>query len=196
VKQILGTVVVLGLVMVGCSSLPAAPGQPTASQPTADQPTENVPSATPPAGAAPTTAAPVDGLGFGKAGNSAVVKIGDQTYEFENLYCVTLAGAIGAQSVSGDPHVNIDLPPMNWQTSGEGWEPPAVSVDGDDPYFDLTAGAAVSDSRLVGKSQVDSFDSDGKHATGTATFIDITAFMLDQSTPTVSGTFEVTCAAS
>jgi hypothetical protein len=130
---------------------------------------------------------------FGSADNTAVVVIGDQRYEFANLYCVTLAGAMGASSVSGDPKVNIDLPPQDWETSGSDWDPPSIRIQEDDPYLDLQAGN-VLDTRVTDEqSLVDSFTSDGKHATGTATFLDMATFMIDQSTPSVSGTFEVTC---
>lgn len=138
---------------------------------------------------------PDDPLGFGEAQNTATVTVGDTTYEFENLYCVTIGGALGASSVGGDPTVDISLPPEGWETSGEDWSPPSVRVQGDDPYFDYMAGGdvAMADDRLAGRSQVDSFSSDGYHATGEATFIDQQAFMLDATTEGMTGTFEVTC---
>jgi len=44
-----------------------------------------------------------------------------------------------------------------------------------------------------GMSQVDSFESDGHHASGTATFIDLQAAMMGESPPPMETTFEVTC---
>lgn len=138
---------------------------------------------------------PDDPLGFGEAQNTATVTIGDTTYEFENLYCVTMGGALGASSVGGDPTVDISLPPEGWETSGEDWSPPSVRVQGDDPYLDFMAGGdvAMADDRLTDRSQVDSFSSDGYHATGDATFMDEQSFMLDAGTEPVTGSFEVTC---
>jgi hypothetical protein len=139
---------------------------------------------------------PDDPLGFGEEANTAVVVIGDQRYEFADLYCVTIGGALGAASVGGDPQVDIDVPPEDWETSDEDWDAPSVRISGDDPYLDLRAGGEVveMDARMEdGQSQVDGFTTDGHRASGTATFIDYQAFTTDQSPDPISGTFEVTC---
>lgn len=138
-----------------------------------------------------------DPLGFGDEENVAVVTIGDDRYEFTDLYCVSMGGAMGATSVGGDPQVNIDLPPLDWETSDEGWDAPSIRVSGDDPYFDMQAGGETmaADERVEpGSTQVDSFVSDGYHASGEATFIDATAVMVSEDPQPVTGTFEVTCA--
>jgi len=139
---------------------------------------------------------PDDPLGFGKADNTAVVTVGDQRYEFSNLYCVTVFGVVAAQSVGGDPKVHIDVPPADWETSGEEWDPPSIRISGDDPYLDLRAGDEVvrNGARVgPGQSQVDSFTTEGRHVSGTATFLDYRAFTTNQNADSVSGTFEVTC---
>lgn len=150
-----------------------------------------------PASAAASQASTDDPLGFGEEENVAVVTIGDDSYEFTDLYCVSMGGAMGATSVGGDPQVNIDLPPLDWETSDEGWDPPSIRVSGDDPYFDMQAGGetVAADERVEpGSSQVDSFESDGYHATGTATFIDANAVMVSEDPEPITGTFEVNCA--
>lgn len=187
-------------VLVAACSGATTPAETTPTQATPAAPAPN--NATPTANgqANETTPAPGqqsvnpnDPLGFGNAANTAMVVIGDQTYTFENLYCVTLAGALGASSVGGDPTVDISLPPENWQSAGGEWEDPSVRVQSDEPYFDYQAGGSVDDRITPEMSQVTSFSSDGKHASGEANFIDEAKFMLDQSSPSVSGTFEVTC---
>jgi hypothetical protein len=137
-----------------------------------------------------------DQLDFGDVENTAIVIIGGERYEFTDLYCVTMGGALGAVSVGGDPKVDIDIPPRDWETSGEDWGPPTIRVSGNEPYFDFRAGDEMfeSDDRVgEGMSKVDSFTTDGVRATGTATFIDTNAVMLNQEPDPIEGTFEVTC---
>ncbi len=125
---------------------------------------------------------------------TAVVVIGDQRYEFSGLYCVTMGGALGASSVGGDPSVNIDLPPEDWETSSEGWDPPGVRVSIDDPYAKFSADQQAGEYQpkiKPGMSQVDSYTSDGYQASGTATFVDVFDFTADPVP--VKGTFEVSC---
>lgn len=125
---------------------------------------------------------------------TAVVVIGDQRYEFADLYCVTMGGALGAVTLAADPSVDINLPPEGWETSGDDWDPPSVQLSGDEPYFDFHAGGETVElmgSIEEGASQVDSYESDGFHATGTATFADL-ANVSDVPAP-LTGTFEVTC---
>jgi len=180
--------------IAACSGAPAAtPGTILTDAPTP----ANGATPAPPDGGATTN--PDDPLGFGDEANTAVVTIGDQRYEFGNLYCVTLGGAMGAVSVGGEPTVDIDLPPMDWQTSGEDWDAPGVEVD----EGDLSWIADLGDTGLIriepGLSQVDSFNSDGYHATGTATFMEATAWnavqlgISEEAPEPVQGTFEVTC---
>ncbi len=151
-----------------------------------------------PAGGVPTSTAPA-GSGvldsFIDAGASAVVTIDGTRYEFTDLYCVTIAGAMGVQSIKGNPKVNIDLPPLGWETSGAGWDPPSVSVSSDEPSFTLVAGAETIGyiaNLKAEDSRVDSYDTDGYCATGTATFIDANVALTQAAEP-LKGTFEVTC---
>ncbi len=187
-RNLLIVLVALSLSLAACSggAAPSAPGQ---SNPTADPQTNATDNPT----SGQQSVNPDDPLGFGSAENTAVVVIGDQRFEFSNLYCVTMSGALGASSVGGDPTVDMTLPPGDWQTSGDEWDPPYVSVSLDDPYHTYSAGNAPDTRITAEQSQVDSYTSDGHHASGTATFIDVAAFMTDQNTASMSGSFEVTC---
>jgi hypothetical protein len=125
----------------------------------------------------------------------AVVVIGDDRYEFEGLYCVTIGGALGAASVGSDNEtVNIDLPPKDWETSGDDWGPPSVQVSSDEPYFRMEANATLADdySAAFAGSQVDSYTSDGYRASGSGTFADSYDFAASEP-EMVAGTFEVNC---
>ena len=197
-RRLAGIYVAMTLALVGCGT---SAGDDTTSEPPASS--QDV-AASAEASAAKSddgpgaSVNPDDPFGFGKEANTATVTIGDETYEFSNLYCVTMGGALGAQTIGAGLGVHIDLPPMDWETSTDGWDPPSVSVDGDDPYLDLRAGGDFIqyDNRLdPSMSQVESFDSDGHHATGTATFIDYNALTVSGEITPMAGSFEVTCAA-
>lgn len=178
------------LLLAACSAVPGT--NPTATR---DPGTEATPVA--PDGGATTN--PDDPLGFGDEANTAVVTIGDQRYEFGNLYCVTIGGALGAVSVGGDPQVDIDIPPMDWETSADGWDPPSVQVNLEDMNWIASPEDTALPNIEPGLSQVDSFNTDGYHATGTATFMDSSAWqgfqfgLQDEQPEPVQGTFEVTC---
>lgn len=194
-KQLVVSLTVLVTALAGCS---AADGGGHTPPPASSQAPANsqAPAATSAAPAEQPTGAPDNNplSGFGKDSNTAVVVIGDQRYEFADLYCVTLAGALGAESLGGDPKVDISLPPEGWETSGEDWDPPSVRIQGDEPYMDLVAGNPADNRVTEEQSRVDSFSSDGHHATGTAIFFDQAGYLgADQPPPSVSGTFEVTC---
>ena len=67
---------------------------------------------------------PNDPLGFGKDANTATVTVDGETYASSDLFCVALFGAMGAHSVGSGLGVSIDLPPEDWESSGQDWEPP------------------------------------------------------------------------
>ena len=183
------------LVLSACGSSdggtdPSEPGTASSSATTASEPAaEPDPTTAPPAA----SAAP-DDLGFGDEAATAVVVIGDERFEFTNLYCVTMGGALGAMTIAADPSVDINLPPDGWETSGEDWDPPRVSVTGDEPYLAWHAGGETVElmSNIgPGVSQVDSYETDGFRATGTATFVSLAEH--SDSPEGIAGTFEVTC---
>jgi hypothetical protein len=190
VKRLAITFTVLAVALTACAG--ASPD--TQSQPPADSeapPDENAARDTNTAAPGSQPDGSVDNplAVLGRADNTAVVVIGGQRYEFANLYCVTIAGALGAESLGGDPQVNIDLPPQDWETSGSDWDPPSIRVQVDDPEHDYKAGGNYS-GLSPDQSRVTSFDSDGHHATGTAAFFDD----VPHADPTsVTGTFEVAC---
>lgn len=187
-------ILVIGIILVvtACSSGEGG------SDPT-DPPSVPAGEASEPAGGDDATPAPDDGdddplATFRDEEASARVMIGDQTFEFAGLYCVTLGGALGAASVGTDPTVNIDIPPADWETSTDDWDPPSIRLSSDEPYFDFQAGPeAVEFYEGIepGMSQVDSFETDGYRVTGTATFVDVAIF--GEAPQPVTGSFEVTC---
>jgi hypothetical protein len=190
------TIIAIGLmlVMAACAS-GGAGGEAT------DPPGPAGPGSSGPAGgdgtdptAAPTADSDDPLSGFRDEDATAVVVIGDERYEFEGLYCVTMFGALSAASVGDvDPKVNIQIPPDGWETSGDEWDPPSVHVASDEPYFRMEANAGLVDelSPIYAGSQVDSFTTDGYRASGTGLFLDSYDFTPDQEL--VAGRFEVSC---
>jgi hypothetical protein len=95
--------------------------------------------------------------------------------------------------------VNIDLPPMDWQTSGDDWDPPSVKVSSDEERWSADPEDTALPNLVPGLSQVDSFSSDGFRATGTATFMDVRGWqrvgmgLEDEPPDPIAGTFEVAC---
>lgn len=154
-------------------------------------------------GSAPTQAASggngAAGGGSGNIeGNTAVVTVAGERYEFTLQNCIQLGGALGAagRATSGDSiTVRIDLPPKGWETSRDDWEPPSVTVRDNVKDVDWLAGGEVIDQIATvgeGQSQVDSYTIEGKKGSGTATFVDLYAVMRGDIEP-VQGTFEVVC---
>lgn len=135
--------------------------------------------------------------------NTAVVTIGDDRYEFTDVECsIFTERYIQAGNFGGDPEVSIVLPPEGWESQGDTFGPPSVTVTIGDEF----AGGAVlvaGDAGQVminpipdGQSQIDSYvvpDGRPVHATGTATFIDTTAINFGREAVPMTGTFEVTC---
>ncbi len=145
----------------------------------------------------------------GGGSKTGVVTIGDETFTFAmSTACVAFDGSIGAVGFTEDSQVSVDLdlPPAGWETSASGWHPPSIRVKdrrtseerdwnaGNDAFTD-TPGDYPD---IEGKSQVDSYAIDGATATGTATFVDLNAYLAwqagtaDEPDP-VTGTFEVDC---
>ena len=141
----------------------------------------------------------------------AIVTIGTETYEADMsgslAACIALGGAVGGVGQIIEPGsgtIDMTIPPENWESSSDDWDPPSIRVDlGEDENgvpIDWRAGGEIIESLpdLVGKSQVDSFAVDGATATGTATFIDFFQVQLaggdqvDDPEP-VEGTFEINC---
>ncbi len=182
------------LIVAACSSSGSTSEPEASSAPGAGSSTPAVPPVASVPGDLPSVD-PSDPLaGFRDKDATAVVVIGDQRYEFSGLYCVTMGGALGAKSVGGDPTVSIDLPPQDWETSAEGWDPPAVVVSIDDPYAKYSADPQAAEyltNIKPGMSQVDSFTTDGYQASGAASFVDVADF--SSGPVSITGTFEVSC---
>jgi hypothetical protein len=144
---------------------------------------------------------------------SAVVQIGDKSYEFDMsgvlaTQCLTFFGVVGGagQAADGsDVTLSIEVPPENYKSDPRLVEldPPSLRVKDDDNDQDWRAGNVdiFSGANAPGpdESQVDSYKNDGKSASGTATFMDMAT--LSRSTwddtvdrpDAVTGTFEINC---
>jgi hypothetical protein len=179
---------VLALLTVGCSAAPAAPATPPAG---GQQTAPTAPTSAPAAPEAP-------------AGepSSAVVTIGEERFQLSGLRCVTLGGFVGVQTVAGPTHprIDIEIPPPDWETSTEDWDPPSVRVIASEGNTWIANPEATALMNIEpGLSQVDSFTSDGFHATGTATFMHAgqwqrsQAGLEDEPPVPIQGTFELTC---
>lgn len=134
--------------------------------------------------------------------NTAVVTIGDDVYEFTGVQCsIFTAKYIQAGNFGDDPEVSIVLPPEGWESQGDTFGPPSVRVQvGDSPTGQLWVAGDDGSPAITpipdGASTIDSYTvPDGRpvKATGTATFIDLTAHNSGQDAPSISGSFEVIC---
>lgn len=132
--------------------------------------------------------------------------IGDERYEFDLVsgwsQCITMGGAIGGagNSVEGNAQVDFTLPPEGWESLDDDWEPPYLRVDDDDADTSWRAGDEVVmgwDGIDEDMSEVTSYTIDGRSASGTAMFVDLTQAMLagidGSEIESVSGTFEISC---
>lgn len=140
----------------------------------------------------PAASTPDGGLvGVPAEKQTARVTIGDASYEFSNLFCITLGGMIGAESsvsVGDNDTFELNLPPAGDQGD---FDPPSVHVVVADLEQDWIAGDPDID-LPVGQSQVDSYTIDGRHASGTATFLNANTWLTGQGEG-VAGTFAVNC---
>lgn len=142
----------------------------------------------------------------------ARVTIGDEVYEATDvLTCSSGFSGLKGLFASDDGAVEFefDIPPENWETSGDdGWRPPKVVVidqradriqwlSGAAQYI---AGSANADPDFAGVAVVESFavDADAGSVSGTATFVDgqalVNARGADEPLPeAVNGSFEAGC---
>ncbi len=136
----------------------------------------------------------------------AVVVIGDERFEFDmSSACVSIGGAVGGTgfTADGSVRVEIDIPPEDWETSSDGWGAPSIRVrDERDESVerDWEAGGSniANYEELRDIVRVDSFSTTGVQASGTATFIDLQAYMVaggsgDSLPEPVTGTFDINC---
>ena len=141
---------------------------------------------------------------------SAVVTIGKKRYEFDMsgtiaTQCSTMFGVVGGSgeaSDGSDVSLDLEIPPEGYESDPQLAElsAPALRVRDNEKDQDWRAGGEnLGDSGVrAGESQVDSYSSDGKSASGTATFIDVNALrFLDRTTnerpQPVQGSFEINC---
>lgn len=134
----------------------------------------------------------------GIAGDTAVVTIAGERYEFTLLQCLQFGGALGGVGRAADGSditVRIDLPPPGWEDNRDDWEPPSVTVKDDVKEMDWAAGGEVIEGFATvsnEQSNVDSYVIDGKRGSGTANFVDLNQVLRGNVEP-VQGTFEIAC---
>jgi len=198
----------LALLLAACSgggADDAAASGPTVTSVTDDEtPTESVAGST---DAADDPGGEAEGsIPVGLGENQAVVVIGDEQFEFDmSTTCISIGGAVGGAGFAADGSVSldIDVPPQDWETSADGWEAPSIRVrDKRDESAERdweSGGSNIANiDELSDVVRVDSFSVDGGRAAGTATFIDLDAYMLagavgDPLPDPVAGTFEINC---
>lgn len=155
---------------------------------------------------------PLEGLDFGEG--LARVTIGDTSYEFSlggtstvggTTYlgvCQTLFGLVagGGYDVNGQAiTIEFDIPPEDWETYDDGrfdTSSPRIEIEIDD-NGGWTADQTLGENQpeWAGKSQIDSWVSDGVKTSGTATFIPVLGFgSPEDGAEPVQGTFEIGCA--
>lgn len=129
------------------------------------------------------------------AAKTGVVTIGEERYEFTlNQECKSSFGVlvgVGKSTDGREIDVNLQIPPEG------GIEDIYPSIRIDDQVKDLdwrAGGDIIGDMAGVseGDSQVDTYQNDGKRASGTATFLELYAVMGGKVEP-VQGTFEFAC---
>ncbi len=131
---------------------------------------------------------------------TATVTIGDQTYEFNMLSCIAVGGAVGGtgRATDGsDVSTEINLPPKDWETSSEDWDPPYIRVDDGVNEVDWRAGgdtAQLYPSIDESQTSVDSYANNGSVSQGSATFAETnSALPVGQKFEVVSGSFAINC---
>ena len=141
--------------------------------------------------------------------DTAVVTIGDKTYEFTmtNAFadsCLTLFGFVGGNGTAkdgSDVRADIEIPPDDWETDDRtDWDTPSIRISDDETNQDWRAGGDIVESNEkipASSSRVNDFTNDGNVAKGSATFIDYRQVTLNFATgeipDPVEGTFEIYC---
>lgn len=142
--------------------------------------------------------------------DTAVVTIDGERFEFEfntpfGDTCLSLfevVGGVGMAKDGTDIEIDIQIPPEDYE-GRRGYEDfiPEIEVKDDETRRTFRAGGNFEFANPApepGESQIDSYRSDGKAATGTATFIDTRAlsnheFNNGPRPEPVQGTFEINC---
>ncbi len=143
-------------------------------------------------------------IGLGE--KRSIVVIGDEQFEFDmSPACLSMGGAVGGTGFTADGSVSleIDISPEDWETSADGWEAPSIRIrDQRDESIERdweTGGSNIDNyEELRELVRVDSFSVVGARASGTATFIDLQAYMFagalgDPLPDPVAGTFDINC---
>jgi len=145
-------------------------------------------------------------VSVGLGAQRAVVVIGDEQFEFKmSGVCLSMGGAVGGVGFTADGAVkiNIDIPPEDWETSADGWDAPSVRVTDerdnvDQPDWRAGGEVIAAYEDLLDVARVETFSVEGSQASGSATFVDLTAYFFaaasgDPLPDLATGTFEINC---
>jgi len=130
----------------------------------------------------------------------AIVKIGKHQYEFKLTQCNSMLRFGSGKTKDGsNVTLSFELSPVNWKSrpASEGWsDNGSFRIRDKKNNLDWTANKDTSKDLTnvsPGQSQIDHFSIKGKRASGSATFVDITAVMATGRAEPVKGTFEIEC---
>ncbi|HEC11714.1 MAG TPA: hypothetical protein ENI80_00425 [Acidiferrobacteraceae bacterium] len=134
------------------------------------------------------------------AQKQAIVKIGKYQYKFKMAQCNSrLRFGSGKAKDGSNVTLSFELPPVDWKSHpvSEGWSGNgSFRIRDKENNLDWVADENMSKDLTnvsSGQSQVDAFTIDEKRASGSATFVDLTAVMTTGRADPVKGTFEVEC---
>lgn len=135
---------------------------------------------------------------------SAVVTVGDVTYEFSLAGTTTIGSStlvglcrpiFGMLQGSGfvtdgrDITVDMEIPPVDWESfEDDRYDPPAIEVEDEEAGVQWVAD---SGNEFLSGSGVGDYEQDGTVASGTATFVN----EFEPDSDPVEGTFEIDCGA-
>jgi hypothetical protein len=176
-----------------------------ATEPAGDEPEDEPAADEPSSEPADEPAAAADQpSGSGLAENTAIVTIGDKTYEIDVTASAMqrcdpdFFGAFWVLGGIGGAGIDMILPPPGDPNFEDA---PYINVNDEELEIEWVANPDREMAGVEsGESQVDTFAVDGRRVTGTATFVDLNASYAfqggvgDEPQP-VPGTFEVLCAA-
>ena len=132
---------------------------------------------------------------YGNPPGTATVEVGDIKYEFDlSVLCLSMFGAMGVAGEALDGSavsVDADFPPEGWETAGDDWEPPSISIDDEERDVRWEAGGTAAEMYPEGSSQIDSFTADGRLAVGEATFVN--SYTFGEELQVETGQFEFHC---
>ncbi len=131
----------------------------------------------------------------------ATVSLNGEELVLENaVVCITINDAIGGSFANADRtlSLDIDLPPPDWETSGDDWPAPSIRLDderNDAAQQSWRAGGEVlaSYSDTPAEVAVAAWEVADRSASGTATVVELNALTTGDPSAVTEMTFTVSC---